>query len=70
MDESKAMEEVAAAASSGSGSKHFVNLVRFASVLIDQTVAAKLTPDEMRFVAASYRNAVELLIAEQRNHDG
>lgn len=66
-DKQKSMEEIASAAAGGSGSKHFVNLIRFASVLIDQTVAAKLNSDEMRFVASSYRNAVELIIAEQRH---
>lgn len=54
-------QEEDAATSSGYNSKRFVSLVRFATVLIDQTTEANLTPDEMRFVAAFYRNGIELI---------
>lgn len=58
-DEQKAQEEAAAA--SGYNSKRYVSLVRFTSVLIDQTTESKLTPDEMRFVGEMFRQSMNLI---------
>lgn len=65
MDENqKAQEEVAAA--SGFNSRRFVALVRFVSLLVDQTTEANLSPGEMKYVAAVFKNTVDLFaIAEQ-----
>lgn len=59
MDElKKAREEIAAA--SDSNSKRFGALFRFVTVLVDQTHEANLSPDELRYVAAVYKNTVDL----------
>lgn len=61
-EEQRAEDEIAAAGISG---KRFVSLIRFVSVLVDQTTEANLSPEEMRYVGAVFKNTIDLFALNQ-----
>jgi len=63
-DDQKSQDEVAAASSSNG--KRFVALYRFVSVLLDQTTDANLTPNEMRYVGAVFKNTLDLFASNEQ----